>query len=63
MTSTRQTNLFRIRAIEAVDMPLLSVGLKDLSGSTKEAGADILDDFRVVGNGTFTPSFGEGSIG
>jgi hypothetical protein len=62
MTSTRRTNLFRIKALESVAMPVFSVGLRDLAGSTREAGAEILEDFRVVGNGTFTPSFGEGSM-
>jgi hypothetical protein len=60
MTSTRRTNLFRIEAVEEVEVPILSVGLMDLSGSTVEAFSEIRDGFQVVGNGTFSPSFGEG---
>ena len=60
MTSTRRTNLFRLTAMDDVDVPLLSVGLMDLSESTVEAYAEIQKGFRVVGNGTFKPSFGEG---
>lgn len=60
MTSTRRTNLFRITAVEETAVPVLSVGLTDLSESTSQAFAEIRDHSRVVGNGTFTPSFGEG---
>jgi len=60
MTSTRRTNLFRIEAVEGIEVPVLSVGLTDLSASTVEAFAEIRDAFQVVGNGTFGPSFGEG---
>lgn len=61
MTSTRRTNLFRIQTVEDVVLPVLSVGLTDLSASTVQAFAEVRDDFRVVGNGTFKPSFGEGA--
>lgn len=60
MTSTRRTNLFRIKANEAIPVPILSVGLTDLSQSTIDAYAEIQDEFRIIGNGTFKPSFGEG---
>jgi hypothetical protein len=60
MTSTRRTNLFRINSIEDVALPVLSVGLTDLSATTVQSFAEVRDDFRVVGNGTFKPSFGEG---
>ena len=60
MTSARRTNLLRIEAVEGVEVPILSVGLMDLSGSTVEAFSEIRDGFQVVGNGTFSPSFGEG---
>src|SRR5271154_4029811 len=62
MTSTRRTNLFRIEAVEEVEVPVLSVGLMDLSGSTVEAFSEIRNGFQVVGNGTFSPSFGEGIL-
>src|SRR5579862_1449491 len=62
MTSARRTNLFRIKANEAVQLPLLSVGLTDLSKSTIDAYAEVQGGFRIVGNGTFRPSFGEGSF-
>jgi hypothetical protein len=60
MTSTRRTNLYRIKALDVVERPVLSVGLVDLSGSTLSTWAEIRENFRVVGNGTFRPSFGEG---
>jgi putative alpha-1,2-mannosidase len=60
MTSTRRTNLFRIKALDTADMPVLSVGLMDLSASTISAWSEVRKNFRVVGNGTFRPSFGEG---
>jgi len=52
--------LFRIRPNDDVLLPILSVGLTDLSKSTLDAYADVQDNYRVVGNGTFRPSFGEG---
>ena len=61
MTSTRRTNLFRITAVEDTAVPVLSVGLVDLSESTSQAFVEIRNDSRVVGNGTFKPSFGEGT--
>jgi hypothetical protein len=60
MTSTRRTNLYKITAYRGVQYPVLSVGLTDLAESTVEVFAEIRDDFRIVGNGTFKPSFGEG---
>lgn len=60
MTSTRRTNLFRITAVEDVDVPVLSIGLIDLQESTSQAFTEIRDNHRVVGNGTFRASFGEG---
>lgn len=60
MTSTRRTNLFRITAAENIQFPVLSVGLTDLSESTSQVFAEVRDNYRVVGNGTFKPSFGEG---
>ena len=60
MTSTRRTNLFRIKAVEDVAVPVLSVGLTDLSESTLQGYSEIRNGSRVVGNGTFRPSFGEG---
>jgi hypothetical protein len=63
MTSTRRTNLFRITALDHVDVPVLSVGLFDLSESTLGVFAEVRDGFRVTGNGTFKPSFGEGVRG
>jgi putative alpha-1,2-mannosidase len=60
MTSTRRTNLFRITANDSMLTPILSVGLTDLSRSTIEAYAEVRENYRVVGNGTFRPSFGEG---
>jgi len=62
MTATRRTNLFRIRGVEDIEFPVLSVGLDDLSESTVRAYAEIQHGFRVVGNGTFKPSFGEGIL-
>jgi hypothetical protein len=41
-------------------MPVLSVGLMDLSASTISAWSEVRENSRVVGNGTFKPSFGEG---
>ena len=61
MTSTRRTTLFKIRAWTEVKMPVLSVALMDLQMSTLEAHAEIHEDFRIIGNGTFKPSFGEGN--
>jgi len=60
MTSARRTNLYRITAVDNIVNPVLSVGLTDLAGSISEAYAEIRGDFRLVGNGTFKPSFGEG---
>src|SRR5947207_14083808 len=60
MTATRRTNLFRFRAVGNATIPILSVGLRDLSRSPIHAFGEIHDDYRVVGNGTFKPSFGEG---
>jgi putative alpha-1,2-mannosidase len=60
MTSTRRTNLFRITAVDYTDVPVLSVGLFDLSESTLGVFAEVRSDSRVIGNGTFKPSFGEG---
>jgi hypothetical protein len=60
MTSTRRTSLFKIKAFTGVTSPVLSVGLMDLSESTLETSAEIKENFRVVGNGTFKPSFGQG---
>ena len=60
MTSTRRTNLYKITAFQGVQYPVLSVGLTDLAESTVEVFAEIRDHFRIVGNGTFKPSFGEG---
>jgi hypothetical protein len=61
MTATRRTNLFRIKALRGVDGPVLSVGLRDLASSTIEASGEIQENFRIIGNGTFKPSFGEGT--
>ena len=61
MTSTRRTNLFRIEAVEGAAVPVLSVGLMDLARSTVGAFAEIRDGVQVTGNGTFGPSFGEGT--
>jgi hypothetical protein len=58
MTSTRRTNLYRIKAISDVAVPALTLGLTDLSGSVSETYAEVKDNFRIVGNGTFKPSFG-----
>jgi len=62
MTSTRRTNLYRIKAGRRVNIPALTVGLTDLSGSVSETYAEVQNNFRVVGNGTFKPSFGEGIV-
>ena len=61
MTSTRRTNLFRVIAIYDTDIPLLSIGLNDLSDSMSEVSAEILPGPRVVGSGTYKPSFGQGN--
>ena len=61
MTSTRRTNLFRIRVVDQVDVPLLSVTLTDLAGSTITAMGEVRNYSRVLGSGTFKPSFGEGN--
>lgn len=63
MTSARRTNLYRIKAVDDVANPVLSVGLTDLAGSVSETYAEVRDDFRLLGNGTFKPSFGEGISG
>ena len=60
MTSTRRTNLFRIKAVTDINVPILSIGLMDLSQSTHSSFAQIQSSSRVVGNGTFNPSFGAG---
>lgn len=60
MTSTRRTNLFRITAVTDIDVPLLSIGMMDLSQSTHSSFAQIQNGSRVVGEGTFNPSFGVG---
>ena len=60
MTSARRTNLYRIKAVNDTADPVIFLGLTDLSGSVSDTYADIRGDFRVVGNGTFKPSFGEG---
>lgn len=62
MTSSRRTNLYRIKAMNATDVPALTVGLTDLSGSVTDTYAEVKDNFRIVGNGTFKPSFGEGIL-
>ena len=62
MTSSRRTNLYRIKALIATDVPALTVGLTDLSGSVTETYVEVKDNFRLVGNGTFKPSFGEGTF-
>jgi len=61
MTSTRRTNLFRIRAVNEANAPLLSITLTDLAGSTITAMAEVRNDSRVLGSGMFKPSFGEGN--
>lgn len=60
MTSTRRTNLFRINAVTDIDVPILSIGMMDLSQSTRSSFAQIQNGSRVVGEGTFEPSFGLG---
>jgi hypothetical protein len=60
MTSTRRTNLFRIKAVTDIDVPILSIGLMDLSQSTHSSFAQVQNSSRVIGNGTFNPSFGVG---
>jgi len=60
MTSTRRTNLFRITARAGIDVPILSIGLMDLSQSKHSSFAEIQNGSRIVGNGTFDPSFGVG---
>jgi hypothetical protein len=62
MTSARRTNLYRIKAARRVNIPALTVGLTDLSGSVSEAYAEVQNNFRIVGSGTFKPSFGEGIV-
>lgn len=47
--------------MEGVAVPVLSVGLMDLARSTAGAFAEIRDGVQVTGNGTFGPSFGEGT--
>src|ERR1700721_4618998 len=61
MTSARRTNLLRIRALRGTEIPIISVKLKDLSDSTLTAYGEIQDGYRVIGNGTFRPSFGDGT--
>jgi len=61
MTSTRRTNLFRIRAVHEVNAPLLSITLTDLAGSMIAAMAEVRNNSRVLGSGMFKPSFGEGN--
>ena len=60
MTSTRRTNLFRIKPVTDIGVPILSIGLMDLSQSTLSSFAQIESNTRVVGGGTFAPSFGVG---
>ena len=60
MTSTRRTNLFRMKAVTDIDVPILSIGLMDLMQSMNSTFAQIQGSSRVVGNGTFSPSWGIG---
>jgi hypothetical protein len=61
MTSSRRANLFRITSETDVDVPIFSIGLMDLQQSTHSSFAGIQNNSRVVGNGTFDPSFGSGT--
>jgi hypothetical protein len=61
MTSTRRTNLFRIKAVDQVAVPLLSLSLTDLAGSTIAAMAEVRNNSRILGSGMFKPSFGDGN--
>jgi Glycosyl hydrolase family 92 N-terminal domain len=60
MTSSRRANLFRITSETNIDVPIFSIGLMDLQQSTHSSFAQIQNTSRVVGNGTFNPSFGSG---
>lgn len=60
MTSSRRTNLFRIKAVTDIDVPIISIGLTDLMQSMTSSFAQVQSRSRVIGNGTFSPSWGVG---
>jgi len=61
MTASRRTSLFRIVSSNgSVAVPVLRVGLTDLFETAQEASAQVVNGSRVIGNGTFLPSFGQG---
>ena len=63
MTASRRANLFRILSVNGtIAMPVLRVGLTDLFGTAQEASAQVINGSRVIGNGTFFPSFGQGIL-
>ncbi|KAL9106875.1 MAG: hypothetical protein Q9227_008122 [Pyrenula ochraceoflavens] len=68
MTTTRRTALYRFNFPPSDSgngtnaSPLMLLDLTDLNDSRQNATVRVMDDGRIMGNGTFLPSFGSGSF-
>ncbi|KAF4780745.1 glycosyl hydrolase family 92 [Colletotrichum scovillei] len=77
MTAGERTTLFRfnfspndtlsyenaadLNTVEVVSSPLILIDLTDIAQSRSSGGIQVYESGRVVGDGTFRPSFGQGS--